>query len=139
MLQKTRPNLLSMLLTTGIACIASACATSTLEQPSGEQVFATHCASCHGATGEGNGPVAPIFNLAVPNLRALDQRYDGHFPADEVARYIDGRDLPDAHGARQMPVWGDVFEATESIVPGAADPATRIAALVEHLRSIQYP
>ena len=128
-----------MLLTAGVACLASACATSRLEQPSGERVFATHCASCHGPMGEGNGPVAPAFNIAVPNLRTLNQRYDGDFPANEVARYIDGRDLPDAHGERQMPVWGYVFEATETIVPGAEDPATRIAALVEHLRSIQYP
>jgi len=89
--------------------------------------------------GEGDGPVAPVFDVAVPDLRGLNQRYGREFPADEVARYIDGRDLPDAHGARQMPVWGEIFAATESIVSGAEDPATRIAALLEHLRSIQYP
>jgi mono/diheme cytochrome c family protein len=139
MLRKFRPDQLPILLTTGMAFLASACATSTLEQPSGERVFATHCASCHGTMGEGDGPVAPAISVAVPNLRALNQRYGGAFPADEVARYIDGRDLPDAHGERQMPVWGDVFEATENIVSGAEAPATRIAALLEHLRAIQYP
>ncbi len=89
--------------------------------------------------GEGDGPVAESIAVPVPNLRLLDARYGGAFPEDAVAGLIDGRNLPDAHGARQMPVWGLVFAATESIVPGADTPATRIDVLIDYLRAIQNP
>lgn len=121
-----------------IALLTSACASSQPEPPSGAAVFETHCASCHGRLGEGDGPVAATISGTVPNLRTLTERYGGEFPADTVARYIDGRDLPEAHGGRLMPVWGEVFGATERLVPGAAAPGTRIEAITEYLRTLQY-
>lgn len=133
-----RGSRLSILLTAGFTLLASACATSTLERPSGQQVFERHCVACHGPLGEGDGPVAAAISGTVPNLRTLNERYGGDFPADEVASYIDGRNLPDAHGDRYMPVWGAVFEATERLVSGSEGPTTRIEALVDYLRAIQY-
>lgn len=79
-----------------------------------------------------------IIRVNVPNLRQLSERNDGVFPADNVAAFIDGRNLPAAHGDRTMPVWGDVFDTTTRIVPEAAEPEQRIAAIVEYLREIQY-
>lgn len=105
--------------------------------PDGASLFAKHCASCHGAQGEGDGPVAAVMQVAVPNLRTLRQRNDGTFPADAVAQFIDGRNLPQSHGDRYMPVWGDTFESTGD----AADESAverRIDALVEYLRKLQY-
>jgi mono/diheme cytochrome c family protein len=122
-----------------LCLLLAACATTHTAAPTGEQVFATHCAACHGPGGRGDGPVAEAIAVPVPNLRALDARYGGEFPAQAVASYIDGRNLPDAHGTRQMPVWGLVFAATESIVPGAEAPASRIDALLDFLRMIQDP
>jgi mono/diheme cytochrome c family protein len=103
----------------------------------GAELFATHCASCHGVQGEGDGPVAAVMQVAVPNLRTLSQRNGDTFPADTVAQFIDGRDLPQSHGDRYMPVWGDTFTtagepASESVVE------QRIDALVEFLRKLQY-
>lgn len=106
--------------------------------PSGAMTFATHCASCHGAQGEGDGPVATTMAVAVPNLRVLAQRNGGEFPAEAVASYIDGRALPAAHGTRLMPVWGDVFAGTQRLVVDAASPEGRIAAVIDFLREIQY-
>jgi mono/diheme cytochrome c family protein len=100
--------------------------------------YATHCAACHGAEGEGDGPVAITMAVSVPNLRVLAERNGGEFPAEAVASYIDGRALPAAHGTRLMPVWGDVFAATQRVVVDAADPETRIAAVVDYLRGIQH-
>ncbi len=119
--------------------LLTACATTSPESPTGAQVYTTHCAACHGETGQGNGPVAESIAVNVPNLRLLNARYGAPFPDDAVAGLIDGRNLPDAHGARQMPVWGLVFAATESIVPGAEAPATRIDALLDYLHTIQDP
>jgi hypothetical protein len=73
----------------------------------------------------------------VPNLTTLALRNGGEFPADRVASYIDGRGLPPAHGSRTMPVWGAVFDATARLVVDAESAGPRVAAIVEHLRSLQ--
>jgi mono/diheme cytochrome c family protein len=103
----------------------------------GEDLYFNHCAACHGADGEGTGPVAASMRVAIPNLRSLAQRSGGEFPADAVAAYIDGREAEAAHGDRQMPVWGDVFRGPEQ---GTSQRAVRrrIAALVEFVRTLQY-
>lgn len=125
--------------TISIALLTSACVTSIPESPTGREVFETHCAACHGALGEGDGPVAAAMRVTVPNLRTLNERYGGDFPEDQVASYIDGRNLPDAHGGREMPVWGEVFAFTESLVSGAEEPAVRIESLLDYLRTLQRP
>ena len=112
------------------------CSPSPVRPVSGADTFRTHCAACHGADGGGDGPVAATLLAPVPNLRTLTQRYD-EFPADHVASYIDGRSLPAAHGAREMPVWGGVFDATGRIVPGAESAPERIDAVVTFLRDLQ--
>ena len=38
----------------GIAVLAVGCATQRLPPPSGEDMYALHCVSCHGPTGEGD-------------------------------------------------------------------------------------
>jgi mono/diheme cytochrome c family protein len=125
-------------------CIAatslSACGQSNGQaQPSGAQLYANNCASCHGAQGEGDGPVAAVMKVAVPNLRNLNLRNNGEFPADAVRAYVDGRNLPTAHGDRYMPIWGNEFgygeksgEAAENVI------AQRIDAIVEYVRTLQY-
>jgi len=112
------------------------CSPSPVRPISGAETFRTHCAACHGAEGRGDGPVAATLRAPVPSLRTLTQRY-GEFPAERVASYIDGRSLPAAHGAREMPVWGGVFDATGRLVPGAERAPERIEAVVTFLRGIQ--
>ena len=121
-----------------LAIMLSACAASRPAPPSGAETFATHCIACHGPLGEGDGPVAAVLSGMVPNLRTLSQRNGGEFPAETVASYIDGRSFPAAHGARMMPVWGEVFDGTTRLVNGAEGAQTRIEALVAYLRGIQY-
>jgi mono/diheme cytochrome c family protein len=116
--------------------IAAGCS-STPTQPLGERTFQTHCASCHGASAEGDGPTAAALSVPVPNLRTLSQRNGGEFPTDAIASYIDGRSLPVAHGTRAMPVWGPVFSVTQQLVPGAESPQERIAGLMAYLRQLQ--
>ena len=103
---------------------------------SGATLFANHCAACHGPRGEGDGPVAAVMQIAVPNLRTLTQRSHGTFPTDAVMGYIDGRKIPASHGDRQMPIWGDVFSAESS--GGEKDVQARIAAIVAFIKQLQY-
>lgn len=106
---------------------------------SGGELYQRFCASCHGAQGEGNGPVAAMLNVAVPDLTLLARRHRGGFPTEQVRRIVDGRDVPAAHGARRMPVWGYEFaEAAVSDPEAGAERAGKlIDRLIEFLRSIQ--
>ena len=101
----------------------------------GGQLFRTHCATCHGTTGRGNGPMADVLRRMPPDLTQYTRRNGGVFPSERVYRIIDGRDVA-SHGDREMPVWGDTFRA----VPGGATDAAvklRIDAIVRYLAGIQ--
>ncbi len=115
------------------------------ESASGAQLYANHCAACHGEFAEGDGPVAAAMRVTMPNLRMLALRRDGTYPAEDIRAYIDGRSIPAAHGARYMPVWGDVFgwgsddgDETEESETSDDRAANSIDVLVEYLRTLQY-
>ena len=105
---------------------------------SGEQLFARFCAACHGDKAEGNGPVAPFFKLAPPDLTRLAARRGGKFPTEDVRNIIDGRKNTGAHGARNMPIWGMEFQYADT---GSPEKQKQVEALidrlVQYLRSIQ--
>jgi mono/diheme cytochrome c family protein len=103
---------------------------------SGVDLYTRNCASCHGLQGEGDGPVAAVMQETVPNLRTLSMRNDGEFPIDAVTAYVDGRDVPNAHGDRRMPVWGNVFGWDGEL--GEAEVRSRIDAIVAFVDELQY-
>jgi mono/diheme cytochrome c family protein len=101
----------------------------------GAQVFRAYCASCHGTTGNGSGPMAEQLRQRPPDLTEFTARNGGVFPAERLTRIIDGRDVA-SHGDRVMPVWGDAFRVSK----GGLSPeqvAARIRAIVEYLAAIQ--
>jgi mono/diheme cytochrome c family protein len=99
----------------------------------GAQLFRAHCASCHGETGRGTGPLSAQLRGAVPDLTTYTSRNGGVFPGERVRQMIEGRG-PAVHGDRTMPVWGDVFRRQGN---GTDDPGSRIDAIVRFLQSIQ--
>jgi mono/diheme cytochrome c family protein len=101
----------------------------------GRVLFNTYCASCHGRTGVGDGPAAPAMRRTPPDITGLALANGGLFPAERMGRIIDGREV-EAHGDREMPVWGDAFK----VLPGGISPEVvqaRIVAIVRYLESIQ--
>jgi mono/diheme cytochrome c family protein len=120
-----------------VVCVFAGCGSEPVRAPSGADTFATHCASCHGPRAEGDGPVAATLSVNVPNLRTLSQRNQGQFPTDAVASYIDGRNLPIAHGTRNMPVWGPVFDTTGRLIADGENSAQRIQSVIDYLRELQ--
>ena len=121
-------------------CIAAACfwpvAASAEQNYSGDGDYQVFCASCHGATAKGDGPIAKSLPKRPPDLTQVSARNNAVFPEDKVFKTIDGRGTGSAHTNVDMPVWGDVFaKAQESQGPDAAK--ARIMALVQYLKTIQ--
>jgi mono/diheme cytochrome c family protein len=75
----------------------------------GRAHFYTHCATCHGLEGKGDGPMAGVLTIPPTNLTELTIQNGGVFPLARVVQRIDGRDPLVAHGS-PMPVFGDFFE-----------------------------
>ncbi|MBJ3763849.1 c-type cytochrome [Maribius pontilimi] len=75
----------------------------------GEVEFANSCATCHGMEGTGDGPLAQILTVPVPDLTTLAQANEGEFPMLDVIMFIDGRTGIRGHGY-PMPVWGKRYE-----------------------------
>jgi mono/diheme cytochrome c family protein len=117
-----------------VSYIESIQAPSTGSQDLGRQLFRTHCAACHGATGRGNGPMAEQLRRTPPDLTKYTARNGGVFPRERVNRIVDGRDVP-SHGDRDMPVWGDVFRQVGR--GSAGDVNRRVEAIVRYLEAIQ--
>lgn len=119
----------------GLLLIAATGTAAANEVAQGRAIFLQHCASCHGLTGEGNGPMARALNTTPANLRQLSGRYGNPLPEDKIARFINGRADVKAHGPRDMPVWGKRFYSE-----GQGDERQvkdLIAKLVVYLQSIQ--
>lgn len=118
-----------------VSHIESLQAPSTAPDDTGGQLFRTYCATCHGTTGRGNGPLAEQLRRMPPDLTQFTKRNGGMFPSERVYRIIDGRDVP-SHGDREMPVWGDAFREIRGGSSAAAVKA-RIDAIVRYLAGIQ--
>jgi hypothetical protein len=133
-----------ILLSVAVVLLATACAGTRTDdrdtrQLSGAEMYERLCASCHGASAQGDGPVASLIKIGVPDLTRIAYRDGGEFPTEDVRRTIDGRLERRAHGPRDMPVWGWQFYDSSS-TNDAAERAivdSMIDRLVEYLRGIQ--
>src|ERR1700674_130229 len=81
-------------------------ASSAIQPRSGEALYLTYCASCHGRSGRGDGPVADLLRVRPANLTRFTTQNGGVFPTAKLQRVIDGRDVG-SNGNPDMPVWGE--------------------------------
>lgn len=99
------------------------------------------CMPCHGIDGRGDGPKAKNLKIPPADLTKIAKANNGKFPFDEMVEIVDGRTDVAAHGAREMPVWGDRYriaaEPDESLREIDSRARTQIQALVEYLETIQ--
>jgi mono/diheme cytochrome c family protein len=107
---------------------------------SGKELYGRFCASCHGVTGRGDGPVAGSFKVEVPDLTLIARRAHGAYPRERIEKIIDGRHILGAHGSRTMPVWGEDFSRLEIGNP-EAERSTRliIQRLADYVWLLQKP
>ncbi len=76
--------------------------------------------------------MAPRLEAVPPDLTLLSKKNGGIFPRDSVLKTIDGRQDVEAHGPRDMPVWGYKYMRS-----GDAGEKTRQDALIDYLQRIQ--
>lgn len=98
------------------------------------------CAACHGEGGLGDGPLADLMTVDLPDLTQIKAGNDGVFATLKVIHIVDGRTGVRGHGY-PMPVWGDRFSGD---IGEAAGPygreilvRGRILSLVYYLDEIQ--
>ena len=102
---------------------------------SGQQMFDTYCAVCHGKDGQGNGPAAAALKKAPADLTQIAIRHGGKFPEIDVQQTISGQFWVAAHGSREMPIWGDLFRSLNS---GAASIVqVRVDNLTSYIKTLQ--
>lgn len=136
----TFPRLIAALLFVVLGgCAANEPNRREMSSLSGLEWYQQLCSSCHGVTGEGDGPFAPLVKVTVPDLTRMAPREGGEFPTEDVRRTIDGRFDRPAHGPRDMPVWGWSFY--NSANTNDAQERARVNAIIDqlvgYLRSIQ--
>lgn len=98
------------------------------QRVTGGEVFRIYCASCHGPSGRGDGPLASSMRRKPSDLTEITKRNGGQYPSELVFRTIDGRQPVRGHGGPDMPVWGDAFAKS-----GDGGSATSIRETIESL------
>jgi hypothetical protein len=96
--------------------------------------------------GKGDGSFASMMSVRIPSLTALAKANGGLFPFARVYEIIEGAQVPRAHGASGMMIWGDAYVTQRAGLKddyGGAlyDPATlaraRALALTEYIYRLQ--
>ncbi|WP_372739893.1 cytochrome c [Neptunomonas sp.] len=115
----------------------------------GADEFLASCASCHGVSGKGDGPIAEFLTPKPTDLTQLAKNNHGLYPSlgsgtypfQRVFQVIDGRTLVSGHGDRAMPVWGSRYkmEEGEKYGPMGAEKVIRgrVLELVYYIQTIQ--
>lgn len=126
----------------GALLLSSGLAAAQAKFDLGKREYDSNCAGCHGLKGKGDGPFMLVLARKDPSdLTTLTRRNNGVFPIQRVYEVIDGRQALQAHGPRDMPIWGLDYEARSASVDLPYDPETfvrsRILALVEYVNRLQ--
>jgi len=132
---------------TGSAATAQSATPKIKEAPcaptspaSGEEMFKSYCAACHGAGGKGDGPASVALKGPVPDLTTLAQANGGKYPTAKVQAILRMGAGTEAHGSPGMPVWGPIFGTMGG--PGGTtslEVQARIYNLTRYLETLQVP
>ena len=101
---------------------------------SGQAMFKSYCAVCHGIDSKGDGPAAPAMKTPPTDLTTLTQKNGGKYPSAHIATIIRGGGLA-AHGNEEMPVWGPSFSSVSHGHPGVVQ--LRVYNLVKYIQTLQ--
>lgn len=101
---------------------------------SGAALYGAFCASCHGETGRGDGPVADLAPVRPSDITVLSRSNGGVYPRREVMEVLEGTRAQRTH-AGGMPNWREVIARNENNDERRIK--ARLDALVEHVETLQ--
>jgi len=123
-----------------LLCILALAAVPVSADEAGEALYMSYCASCHGASATGDGPMAALLSVPVADLTTLAARNQGMFPLVPVVQLVDGRRTLRGHGG-PMPVFGPILGGGSAALdgPDGSIIETRgdIVSIVTHLMELQ--
>lgn len=102
---------------------------------SGQEMYKTYCAVCHGMDGKGGGPAAEALKTPPTDLTLLSKNNGGQYPSMKVAATIRGEANLPAHGSKEMPVWGKLFWSMSG--GHEAEVQQRVTNLNSYIESLQ--
>jgi len=103
--------------------------------PPGDMMYKQYCSACHGLDGKGGGPVASMLKVPPPDLSTLAKRHGGKFPYDYVSSVLRFGPGVSAHGSKDMPTWGPIFNFLDKYNERSV--RQRIKNLTGYLASLQ--
>ncbi len=116
----------------------SARAAEVTAADAGKAYYRQYCATCHGASGKGDGPLSAALKSKTPDLTQLAKQNGGKFPYMDVLDTIDGAKPVASHGSKEMPAWGETFQSDVGVDPMTqASVRGRLMLLTDYIRSIQ--
>ena len=102
---------------------------------SGQEMYTSYCAVCHGKDGKGNGPAAEALKVPPTDLTMLSKKNGGKYPALKVTASIRREANTPAHGSAEMPVWGHLFRTMSGGHEGEVQ--QRVANLSNYIETLQ--
>lgn len=131
-----RTLILSAVFLLAFVVVMTNCNTSEKAVATGEELFQSYCAICHGTDGAGNGPMTEHLKLPPADLTRIAARRGGNFPDEQIYQIIDGRVPVAGHGTGDMPIWGQTLKESEHL-KNEKQVRQSINNLVSYLKSIQ--
>jgi mono/diheme cytochrome c family protein len=127
------------------AILIAASPAAAQEGDLGRLVYGAHCAACHGAGGQGDGPIAGLLTVEPPDLTGIQRANGGVFPFARVYGIIEGGGGIEAHGGSEMPAWGERLLTDAYLIYGVRVAEeqrevfvrSRILALIDHIARLQ--
>jgi mono/diheme cytochrome c family protein len=107
----------------------------------GKKEYDAKCAVCHGISGKGDGPYVNQLQAGSSDITVLSKGNHGEFPTAAVLMALDGRSQVQAHGPREMPIWGEIYlsEGPSGTTAKEREPYVdeRLRALIAYIETLQ--
>jgi len=106
---------------------------------SGDKMYASYCAACHGDNGKGDGPVAAAMTIPLRDLTTLSKSNKGKLPRTRVFfAILNGKPLRQGEQGNEMPGWAEPFFSLCVGQRGCgAEVQMRVVRLADYLESLQ--
>lgn len=123
-----------------VLALLASCTALPIPYLQGRSVYSENCATCHGVSGYGDGPVALELAVTPTDLTQLTANNGGVFPRNRVMSHIDGY-LREGDGSSIMPEFGTLLLGDNVLLEtgeGVVTPTPRaLVAVTNYIERLQ--